>query len=75
MKMTNRLLLGIISLGDRLSKKAKGVNECFKVECKDHDVDFNSHKNINSAAYLNQVCLHSKQLRGVYDGKQFFYFC
>ena len=45
---------GTVPRGDRFSKKAKGVNECLEVQCKDHNVDFISHKNINPRAYLNQ---------------------
>ena len=45
---------GIIPRGDRFSKKAKGVDKCLEVQCKDHNVDFISHKNINPRAHLNQ---------------------
>ena len=49
---------GIISRGDRFSKKAKSFSECLEVNCKDHNVDFISHKNINPRAHLNQDRLH-----------------
>ena len=49
---------GIIPRGERFSKKANGVNECLEVQCKDHNVDFISHKNINPRAHLNQDRLH-----------------
>ena len=45
---------GIIPRGDRFSKKAKGVNECLEVQCKDHNVDFISHKKITPRANLHQ---------------------
>ena len=51
-------ILGIIPRGERFSKKAKGVNECLEVQCKDYNVDFISHKNINPIAHLNQDRLH-----------------
>ena len=51
-------ILGIIPRGERFSKKAKGANECLEVQCKDHNVDFISHKNINPRAHLNQDRLH-----------------
>ena len=38
-------------------EKAKGVNKCLEVRCKDHSVHFISHKNINPRAHLNQDCL------------------
>ena len=49
---------GIIPRGDRFSKKAKGVNECLEVQCKDQNIDFISHMNINPRANLNQDRLH-----------------
>ena len=49
---------GIIPRGDRFSKKAKGVNESLEVQCKDHNVDFISHRNINPRTHLNQDHLH-----------------
>ena len=52
---------GIIPRQDRFSKKAKSVNECLEVQCKDHSVDFISHKNINQRAHLNQDRLHSNR--------------
>ena len=52
---------GIIPRGDTFSQKVKGVNECLKVQCKDHNVDFISHKNINPRVHLNQDRLHSKR--------------
>ena len=48
----------IIPRGDRFSKKAKGVNEYLKVQCKDRKIDFISHKNINPGAHFNQDRLH-----------------
>ena len=47
-----------IPRGDRFSKKSKGVNECLEVQCKDHNVDFISHKNINPRTHLDQDRLH-----------------
>ena len=64
---------GIIPRGDRFSKKAKGVNECLEVQCKDHNVDFISHKNINLRADLSQDN-RTEQKRTVCDGKKFFFF-
>ena len=49
---------GIVSRGDRFSKKAEGVNDCLTVQCKDHNVDFISHKNINPGSHLNQDRQH-----------------
>ena len=49
---------GNIPQGDRFSKKPKGVNKYLEVQCKDHNVDFISHKNINPGAHLNQDRLH-----------------
>ena len=63
---------GILPLGDRFSKKAKDVIDCLEIKCKDHNIDFINHKNINTRSHLNQDRLHPK--RAIYDGKQFFYF-
>ena len=35
-------------------KIAKGVSESLEVQCKDHNIDFTSHNNINPRAHLNQ---------------------
>ena len=48
----------IIPRGERFSKKGKGVTKCLEVQCKDHNLHFISHKNINRRAYLNRDCLH-----------------
>ena len=52
---------GIVPRGDRFSEKAKYVNECSELHCKDHNVDFISHKNINLRSHLNQDRLHSNR--------------
>ena len=49
---------GVLSRGDRFSKKAKDVTDCLEIKCKDHNVDFISHKNINTRSHLNQDRLH-----------------
>ena len=49
---------GILPRGDRFSKKAKDVNDCLEIKCKDHNIDFISHKNINTRSHLNQDRLH-----------------
>ena len=49
---------GILPRGDRFSKKAKGVNDCLEIKCKDHNIDFISHKNINTRSHLHQDRLH-----------------
>ena len=38
----------ILPREDRFSKKAKDVNECLEIKCKGHNIDFISHKNINT---------------------------
>ena len=49
---------GVLPRGDRFSRKAKDVNDCLDIKCKDHNTDFISHKNINTRSYLNQDSLH-----------------
>ena len=51
-------VLGIIFQGDSFSKKTKCVKKCLEVQCKHHNVDFISHKNINPRTHLNQDRLH-----------------
>ena len=36
----------------------KDINESLEVQCKGHNVDFISHKNINPRSHLNQDRLH-----------------
>ena len=47
-------VLGILPRGDGFSKEAKDVNDCLEIKCKDHNIDFISHKNINTRSHLNQ---------------------
>ena len=54
---------GIIPQGDSFSKKAKCVKKCLKVQCKHHNIDFISHKNINPRTHLNQDRLHQNKKR------------
>ena len=49
---------GILPRGDSFSKKAKNVNDCLEIKCKDHNIDFISNKNINTRSHLNQDRLH-----------------
>ena len=39
-------------------KKAKYVKECLEIKCEGHNIDFISHKNINTRSHLNQDRLH-----------------
>ena len=48
----------ILPRRDRFSKKAKDVNECLEIKCKDHNVNVINHKNINTRSHLNQDRLH-----------------
>ena len=50
--------IAVSSRGDRFSKKAKDVNECLEIKCKDHNVNVINHKNINTRSHLNQDRLH-----------------
>ena len=50
--------IAVYSRGDRFSKKAKDVNECLEIKFKGHNIDFISHKNINTRSHLNQDRLH-----------------
>ena len=54
---------GITPQGDSFSKKAKCVKKCLKVQCKHHNVDFISHKNLNPRTHLNQDRLHQNRKR------------
>ena len=47
-----------VSVSGIVPRGAKGVNECLEVQCKDHNVDFISHKKINPRVHLNQDRLH-----------------
>ena len=49
---------GILPRGDRFSKKAKDVNDCLEIQCKEHNIDVISHENINTRSHLNQDRLH-----------------
>ena len=49
---------GILPRGDRFSKKAKDVNDCLEIKCKEHNIDVISHENINTRSHLNQDRLH-----------------
>ena len=49
---------GFVSQADRFSRKAKEVKDYLEVQCKDHNVDFVSNKNISPRSLLNQDCLH-----------------
>ena len=52
---------GIFPHGDSFSKKAKDVNDCLEIKSKDHNIDFISHKNINTRSHLNQVCTRTEK--------------
>ena len=49
---------GILPRGGRFSKKVKDVNDCLEIKCKYHNINFISHKNINTRSHLNQHGLH-----------------
>ena len=49
---------GILPRGDRFSKKAKDVNDCLEIQCKEHNIDVISHENINTRSHLIQDRLH-----------------
>ena len=53
-------VLGIVPRGERFSKKAR-ANDCLEVQCKDHNVNFISHMNINPRYHPNQDRLHSNR--------------
>ena len=50
-------VLRIVPRGERFSKKVR-VNDYLEVPCKDHNVNFICHMNINPGYHLNQDRLH-----------------
>ena len=66
---------GFVPQGDRFSNKAKDVNDCLEVQCKDHNKNFISHKNISPRSHLNQDRLRPNKKGQYIIGNNFSNFC